>query len=544
MLRMTRLVAIFFASTLAAGTAFAQAISGSATYSCDFEGGYCDFLEQSKLGEWAPPAEARRSSLVTTARSGSRGVRLHTEPGDSNVRGSGHWERDDLMKPPDPSYCNEGQEEWWAVSVMFPSDFVFPPGPEAGIIFDFHQSGPTGQANYEIQTIPGIGLRARGHGGSNVNGGRFDALIPDPYGAVANVTRNAWYDFVFHVRWSSGNAGLVEGWLNGRKYQSYSGPTLYTGMSCYLKLANYHAPSGQPSSIIFDRVVRGTRAADVTPTPLEGVSPAPAPPVAPAEFNVQGLWWQPSESGWGVNLTHQGNLLFGTWFTYDAQGNGTWLVMSRGERFAPNAYAGVLYRTRGPSFDAASFDASSVTREAVGLGAFLFSDADHGVFVASINGNYVSKAVTRQVYAQPVPACRPAATASTDNFQDLWWLPSESGWGLNLAHQGGILFATLFTYGQDRNALWLVGSSLARVGERVYSGELYRTTGPAFDAQPFDPSRVSRIAVGTMTVSFADGANGTLTYSVNGATQSKPITRYVFGAPATACTWITGTQPS
>jgi hypothetical protein len=47
-----------------------------------------------------------------------------------------------------------------------------------------------------------------------------------------------------------------------------------------------------------------------------------------------------------------------------------------------------------------------------------------------------------------------------------------------------------------------------------------------------------------MTVSFSDGSNGTLNYSVNGATQSKPITRYLFAAPATACTWMTGTQPS
>ena len=533
--RIAGLPGLFLALVLCTASAFAQPIAGSADYSCDFEGGYCDFLEQSKLGEWAPPAEARRSTIVGTARSGSRGVRLRTEPGDSNVRGSGHWERDDLMKPPDPDYCNEGQEEWWSMSVMFPSDFVFPPGPEAGIVMDFHHTGPDGQANYEIQTIPGIGLRARGYGGAGVNGGRFEARITDPYGAGANVTRNAWYDFVFHVRWSSGGDGFLEGWLNGRKFQSHAGPTLYRGMSCYLKLANYHAPTGQPSSIVFDRIVRGASAADVTATPLEGVSVTPPPSAAAAEHNVQGLWWQPSESGWGVNLTQQADLLFATWFTYDAQGRGLWLVMSRGERFAPNAYAGILYRTRGPAFDAASFDAASVTREPVGLASFLFSDAEHGVFTATIDGLTVSKAITRQVFATPVPTCRLSGTATTANFQDLWWLPSESGWGLNLAHQGDVLFATLFTYGADRNGMWLVGSSLARTGERVYSGDLYRTIGPAFDAQRFDPAAVSRVKVGTMTVSFDDATRGTLTYSVNGVTLTKAISRYVFAAPATAC---------
>ena len=34
--------------------------------------------------------------------------------------------------------------------------------------------------------------------------------------------------------------------------------------------------------------------------------------------NYQDLWWNPAESGWGVNFTHQGDIIFATWFTYDA----------------------------------------------------------------------------------------------------------------------------------------------------------------------------------------------------------------------------------
>jgi hypothetical protein len=50
---------------------------------------------------------------------------------------------------------------------------------------------------------------------------------------------------------------------------NYKGPTLYSGISCYLKLANYHAPLGTTSSVIHDRVIRGTSAAAVALTPLE-----------------------------------------------------------------------------------------------------------------------------------------------------------------------------------------------------------------------------------------------------------------------------------
>src|SRR5690242_1142113 len=185
----------------------AQNIPPSATYSCDFSSGYCDLGEQSKLGD-APP-DARRSSLVSTSRGMS--LRLHTEPGDDQVHGSGTWERDDVGKAPDASYCNEGQEEWWAVSVMFPSDYVYPPGPESGVVLDWHHNSSSGLPNMSIDTMPnGLGMRVRGQGGAVLNGGQYTSWFADPYGAQGDVTRNVWYDFVFHIKWSATSAGLSE----------------------------------------------------------------------------------------------------------------------------------------------------------------------------------------------------------------------------------------------------------------------------------------------------------------------------------------------
>ncbi|HET7260338.1 MAG TPA: S8 family peptidase, partial [Casimicrobiaceae bacterium] len=57
---------------------------------------------------------------------------------------------------------------------------------------------------------------------------------------------------------------------------------------------------------------------------LAGGGPPPPPP----EANYQGLWWASpagSESGWGLNVAHQGNVIFATWFTYDASGKALWL---------------------------------------------------------------------------------------------------------------------------------------------------------------------------------------------------------------------------
>src|SRR4029079_18480960 len=136
----------------------------------------CGFHEQAKV--------AGRATIVNIGRDGGTAVRLHTEPGDNSVNGSGTWERNDLSLGVSSTYCNEGQDEWWAHSVLFPSDYVFPPGPEAGIVMDFHHNSSSGQANFELQTIPNIGLRLRGYGGATINGGQYQAVVPDPYGAA------------------------------------------------------------------------------------------------------------------------------------------------------------------------------------------------------------------------------------------------------------------------------------------------------------------------------------------------------------------------
>ena len=65
------------------------------------------------------------------------------------------------------------------------------------------------------------------------------------------------------MKWSSEDDGFFYAWVNGVSKLAYRGPTLYSGMGCYLKLAHYHSPDGAPSSVIHDRVVRGTSASAV-----------------------------------------------------------------------------------------------------------------------------------------------------------------------------------------------------------------------------------------------------------------------------------------
>jgi hypothetical protein len=212
-----------------------------------------------------------------------------------------------------------------------------------------------------------------------------------------------------------------------------------------------------------------------------------------------------------------------------------WLVMTA-PKIAPGVYSGTLYTTTGPAFDAVPFNPGQVVPTPVGTGTLTFSDTSTGTFAYTVNGISQQKNITRYVFG-PVPACVYAGgdLSKAVNYQDLWWAaPFESGWGVNLTHQGDIIFATWFTYDLDGSAMWLVVTA-PKQAPGVYSGTLYRTTGPAFNAMPFDPADVVATAVGTATFTFSDGNNASFAYTVNGISQVKPITRLIFRAPGTVC---------
>jgi len=119
--------------------------------------------------------------------------------------------------------------------------------------------------------------------------------------------------------------------------------------------------------------------------------------------------------------------------------------------------------------------------------------------------------------------------------QDLWWNPAESGWGINLAHQGNKVFATLFTYGADGKARWFVMSDGNRSATNgaLFSGTLFQTQGPAFNTVPW--TAVTPTPVGTMSLAFTHGNQATLTYTVNGVSVTKQIQRQVFSSPKVEC---------
>jgi hypothetical protein len=125
-------------------------------------------------------------------------------------------------------------------------------------------------------------------------------------------------------------------------------------------------------------------------------------------------------------------------------------------------------------------------------------------------------AVVRQVFAT---GTAPPAV----DYTDLWWNPNESGWGLLVSHQFGVMFLAWFVYDANGNPVWYVASDCAVTGSGC-TGTLFRTTGPPF-GPTFNPSLVQVFRVGTITLNFSDANNGVLTSTISG---TKSITRQLF----------------
>lgn len=266
-----------------------------------------------------------------------------------------------------------------------------------------------------------------------------------------------------------------------------------------------------------------------------------APPKALVS-NYQGLWWNDppgSEAGWGINFAHQGDVIFATWFTYNANHQPLWLAATL-NRTAPGIYRGDIIVASGPAFNSPLWNTAHATETTVGTMAATFDDLDHATLAYTISGISQTKKIVRQVFASPVPTCtwNPSVLPDpADNYQDLWWkfpAGTESGWGVNFTQQGNIIFVTWFTYDALTNPLWLIAVA-ENQGNGVWSGPISRVTGPPFFAEPWDPADVIETIVGATTITFSGIDRAQFAYTVNGITQTKQITRQVFRSPGTIC---------
>ena len=276
------------------------------------------------------------------------------------------------------------------------------------------------------------------------------------------------------------------------------------------RLSNRNATSGWTQAETFDltpfrgRSVRVTFTATtdsslLTSFHIDDVSLSVTTPgtTTPPSSNYSDIWWNPSESGWGLAIADHETQLFAVWYTYRLDGSPTWFVIpagtfSQGRRI----FSGDIYQTTGPRYDAIPFNPAAVTATRVGSMSLDFAPpglaSGVALFSYTIGGVSGSKQVQRQPFGSAAPAW------GTD-LTDIWWNPAESGWGLTLAQHGNNVFGAWFTYDAAGQPLFFVMPTVTFNGPDSFSGSLYTTRGPYYGG-PFDSSRVTVSNVGSATI--------------------------------------------
>jgi len=237
--------------------------------------------------------------------------------------------------------------------------------------------------------------------------------------------------------------------------------------------------------------------------------------------SYNGLWYNAAESGWGMSVTQHGSTNFVALYTYDQAGLPTWYVMSNCSLNTASGCTGDIYKVVGGTSPAVSWNGAGKVVSAAGTGTLTFSDTNHGTFAFTLNGVSSTKVIERQLFSNGT------AQAWVD-YSDLWWNASESGWGVALTQDHGMIFAAWYAYDTSGNPVWYVASSCPlNTAASGCTGDVYEVSrGSAVTAVWGGISTPTK--VGTVSFSFTNSGAGTMDYTVNGVAGSKAIVRQVF----------------
>ncbi|HEX6635836.1 MAG TPA: Ig-like domain-containing protein [Usitatibacter sp.] len=151
-----------------------------------------------------------------------------------------------------------------------------------------------------------------------------------------------------------------------------------------------------------------------------------------------------------------------------------------------------------------------------GAVSFGFEPQGQGEFDVVLRSGDATQAVTVQMSATP--------------WQDLWWAGwGENGWGMSVVQHRDILFSVIYAYDDAGKPIWYVmpGGSW-NPARTIFSGPLYRPHGAPFAA--YDTTRFDvGPPIGQASLDFTDASHVVLSYTIDGVSGRKSISREPFG---------------
>lgn len=251
-------------------------------------------------------------------------------------------------------------------------------------------------------------------------------------------------------------------------------------------------------------------------------------------INYTDLWWNPNESGWGMQVTHHNDEMFATWFTYDEQGNQLFITLPGCStvRWNGRTCSGELYRTTGSPYTG-TFVRTNTIATRIGTGTLTFTSATAASFSYTINNTTLTKSLVRQAFGTGV-------SLFPFDRSDLYYVTGEDGWGFSLAQHGDAVFGVIYHYDENGRPMFVTLPS-ASFSDSVATGTLYRTRTNgnshylSSSWRAGDVSLAPSTGVGTARITLTTSGIS-INATINGISLVKDLVRQPFGAatPASA----------
>ena len=215
-----------------------------------------DSFEDGDLSQWRTTDGCCDHSfkIVTDqARTGSHSLKFTLFKSDPNVHSS---KRSEIDKPGDV-FHPVGSERWYGFSIYLPDDWV---ADEVFEILAQFQSLPDLELGEEFRTPPLSLLVNRENWSVRQNWDSRKVFQGKPQGSeklwTGPIQRGQWTDWVFHLKWSYKNDGLIQVWKDGQMIVNKNGANAYNDPFIYLKIGIYKPEwnSSKDRSLIDERI--------------------------------------------------------------------------------------------------------------------------------------------------------------------------------------------------------------------------------------------------------------------------------------------------
>lgn len=123
----------------------------------------------------------------------------------------------------------------------------------------------------------------------------------------------------------------------------------------------------------------------------------------------------------------------------------------------------------------------------------------------------------------------PASTSLTQtDFTDGWWVPTESGWGMNVLHQGGTMALMFYVFNEQSEPVWYLGVATLDPATGAFAGPLSLHSGTNLTEAVFGPIPRSARTVGVINFAPTSAYTALVSYTIGTVTINKSMERFTF----------------